>query len=189
MPIVLARNWGWVALRGVVALIFGLLTLFQPAITVAALVLLFGAYVFVDGISMIVSAIRNRGAEAHWVAVLVGGIAGIGAGIVTFVMPGVTALVLLYFIAAWAIIRGIAEIMVAIRLRKAIEGEWLLGLAGALSLVFGIFVAVFPGAGALAVLLWIGVWSILLGVVLIALGLRLRAFTRTGTATAAPASA
>ena len=174
----LARNWGWVALRGVAALLFGLLTLFNPAITLAVLVLLFGAYALADGIFTVVSAIANRRGEPHWVALLVGGLASLVVGVGTFLMPGVTALVLLYFIAAWAIIRGAAEIATAVRLRKVMTGEWLLALAGALSVLFGVLLIIRPGLGALAVVLWIGAYAIVLGVVLLALALRLRAWGR-----------
>lgn len=171
---ILARNWGWVMLRGVAALIFGLLALFNPDITIAALVILFGAYALVDGIFTIVSAIANRHGEPHWVALLVGGIVSFAAGVVTFLMPGLTALTLLYLIAAWAIITGILEIVAAIRLREAIRGEWMLILAGVLSVLFGLLLFIEPGAGALAVVLWIGAYAIVFGIVLIMLSFRLR---------------
>ena len=138
----LARNWGWVALRGVAALVFGLLTLFNPAISLATLVLLYGAYAFADGIFTIVSAIANRREEPQWGWMLFGGIAGIAAGVVTFLMPGITALVLLLFIAAWAIVTGVAQIVTAIRLHKVITGEWLLVCVGALPVLFGVFLFV-----------------------------------------------
>lgn len=184
----LARNWGWVMLRGVAALVFGLLALFNPGITVAALVILFGAYALVDGISTIISAIANRHGEPHWVALLIGGIVSIAAGVVTFARPGFTALALLYLIAAWAIITGILEIVAAIRLREAIRGEWLLILAGVLSVLFGVLLIVAPGAGALAVVLWIGAYAVVFGIVLIILAFRLRQWHReygAGTAAAA----
>ena len=165
---ILARNWGWVALRGVVAIIFGLLTIFQPSITLVALVFLFGGYAVVDGVFAIVSAIANRRDEPHWVALLVGGIAGVALGI--------TATVLLYLIGAWAIITGVAEIMVAIRLRTVIEGEWMLVLAGVVSVAFGLVLFIAPGTGALAVVLWIGTYAIIAGILLLALAFRLRSW-------------
>jgi uncharacterized membrane protein HdeD (DUF308 family) len=173
---ILTRNWGWVALRGVAALVFGLLTLFNPGITLAVLVLFFGAYALADGVLRVISAIANRRGEPHWVAILVGGLAGIVVGVGTFLMPGVTALVLLYFIAAWAILTGAAEIATAIRLRKVMTGEWLLALAGVISVLFGVLLIARPGAGALAVVLWIGAYAIVFGIMLIALSLRLRAW-------------
>ena len=174
MVSVLARNWGMVAVRGVVALLFGLLTLFRPGISLAALVILFGAYALVDGLFAVWSAVANRHGEPHWVALLFGGLAGIAVGVITFLMPGITAIVLLYLIAAWAIVRGVAEIAMAIQLRKVLTGEWLLALAGVVSVVFGLFLIASPRAGALAVVLWIGIWAAVLGVVLIALAFRLR---------------
>src|SRR6266567_4728436 len=174
MVTVLARNWGLVAVRGVVALLFGLFTIALPGITLAALVILFGAYALVDGLFSVWSALANRRGEPHWVALLLAGLAGIVVGIVTFLMPGITAIILLYLIAAWAIVRGVAEIAMAIQLRKVVTGEWLLGLAGALSVLFGVFLVMFPGAGALAVVLWIGIWAVVLGLVVIALAFRLR---------------
>ena len=185
----LARNWGWVALRGVAALVFGLLTLFRPDISLAALVLLFGAFAFVDGAFTVVSAIANRRGEPHWVALLIGGIAGIAVGAITAFMPGITALVLLYFIAAWAIITGAAGIVAAIRLRKVITGEWLLALTGALSVAFGILLVVFPVAGALAVVLWIGAYATVLGILLILLAFRLRSWAKRQASGAPPAVA
>jgi uncharacterized membrane protein HdeD (DUF308 family) len=174
MVTVLARNWGLVALRGVMALAFGLLTIARPGITLAALVILFGAYALIDGLFSVWAALANRRGEPHWVALLLAGLAGIAVGIVTFLMPGITALILLYFIAAWAIIRGAAEIAMAIQLRKVLTGEWLLALAGVVSVLFGAFLLMYPGPGALAVILWIGIWAAVLGVVVIALAFRLR---------------
>jgi len=175
MEFLLSRNWGWIALRGLAAVVFGLLTLFDPRISLTALVLLWGAYAFVDGIFAIVSAVRDRRQEPHWVSLLVTGIAGVVAGLLTFFVPGITALVLLYFIAAWALITGIAEIVAAVRLRKVITGEWMLALAGLLSAIFGVFLFAFPGAGALTIVLWIGAYALVLGIVLLVLAFRLRA--------------
>jgi uncharacterized membrane protein HdeD (DUF308 family) len=174
----LARNWGWVALRGVAALIFGILTFFAPAISLASLILLFGAFALADGVLTVVAAIASRGAEEHWVAMLLGGILGIGAGLATFFMPGITAIVLLYWIAAWAIVTGVAEIVTAIRLRKELTGEWMLVLAGVLSVLFGMYLFIRPGVGALAVVIWIGAYAVVLGIVLIGLAFRLRRWGR-----------
>ena len=182
---VLARNWGFVVFRGVAALLFGGLTLFMPAIGLATLILVFGAYALVDGVFAVVSAIRDRRSEPRWVALMFGGLAGIAIGLITFFMPGVTALVLLYLIAGWAVVTGIAEIVVAIRLRKVITGEWLLVVAGVLSVVVGVLLGLFPGAGALAVTLWIGAYALVLGVMLVALGLRLRRWLRRSQPAAA----
>jgi uncharacterized membrane protein HdeD (DUF308 family) len=175
---VLARNWGWVVLRGAVALLFGLLTLSRPGITLAALILFFGAYALADGVFTVVSAIANRHGQPHWVALLFGGLCGIAAGVITFAMPHLTAIVLLYFIAFWAILSGASEIAAAFRLRKVISNEWLLGLVGLLSVVFGIFLIAAPGRGALAVTMWIGFYATVLGIMLLILGFRLRSWDK-----------
>src|SRR4051794_5196678 len=151
---VLTRNWGLLVLRGVAALLFGLFTLFYPGISLAALVLVFGAFAFADGVFTVISAIANRRGEPHWGVLLLSGIAGILIGVVTFLSPTITAIALLAFIAAWAIITGVGEIAAAIRLRRLISNEWLLGLAGVLSVLFGVLLIALPGIGALAVVLW-----------------------------------
>ena len=179
----LARNWWLVILRGVAALIFGLLTLFNPPASLAVMILFFGAYALVYGAFAIFTAIANRRGERYWMALLVGGLASLALGVLTFLMPGVTALVLLYFIAAWALLTGISEIVAGIRLRKVIRGEWLLVLTGVLSIVFGVLLFVYPGAGALAVTLWIGAYATVIGILLIALGFRLRSWRRTAGST------
>lgn len=185
MDYMLCRNWGWVALRGVVAIIFGILTLMNPAITLAVLVLLFGAYALVDGVFAIVTAITNRKNEPRWVALLIVGLAGIVFGACTFLAPGITATLLLYFIAFWALVVGFSEVAAAIRLRKVITGEWMLALAGAASVILGLFLVSRPALGALAVVLWIGAYALLSGVLLILLAFRLRSLGRTLGARAA----
>lgn len=171
---VLARNWGWVALRGVVAILFGLLTIVRPGITLTALILLFGAYAIVDGAFRLVSAFANRHEQPRWGALALGGLLGVVAGVVALVMPGITGLVLLYVIAAWTIVTGAAEIAVAIELRKVITGEWVLVVAGVLSILFGAFLLARPVAGALAVAFWIGLYALAIGIMLLVLAFRLR---------------
>src|SRR5882724_4716573 len=150
----LARNWWVVLLRGIAAIVFGIITFVAPAISFAALVFIFGAYALVDGVLAVVSAIRWRGATDRWWVLLLEGLAGIAAGVVTFIWPGISALALLYVIAAWALVTGVLEIAAAIRLRKIITGEWLLALIGILSIVIGVMLALFPSAGALALVIW-----------------------------------
>lgn len=174
----LTRNWWIVLLRGVAGVLFGLVTLFAPGISLVALVALFGAYAFVDGVLALVSAVRRRGAHTPWWALVLHGIVGVAAGVVTFFWPGLTALALLFLIAGWMLATGALSIAAAIRLRKAIEGEWLLALAGVASMAVGLMVALFPGAGALAVVLWIGAYALLLGGLLIALSIRLQKWRR-----------
>jgi len=173
----LSRFWWALVLRGAVAVLFGLIAFFSPGVTLVALVILFGAYAFVDGIAGVILGIKEFGERERWWGTLLSGIVGVGAGIVTFLMPGLTALALLTLIAVWAIMRGILDIVAAIRLRHAIEGEWLLALAGVLSVAFGLLLIVRPLAGALAVVWWIGAYALLLGVVLIVLGFRARSLT------------
>jgi uncharacterized membrane protein HdeD (DUF308 family) len=166
---------------------FGLVTFFAPGISLAALVLVFGAYAFADGVLAIISAIRRERPGDRWWLLLLEGIAGIGAGIVTLLWPGITALVLLYVIAAWALVTGVLEIAAAIRLRKAIKGEWLLILSGILSVALGVLLVLFPGPGALALVIWIGAYAFVFGALLLALGLRLRSLRpSTGTQRTVP---
>ena len=169
----LARNWWALVLRGVVAILFGVLTFVMPVVSLAALILLFGAYAIVDGIFNLVAAFMGRSDQPWWQLALEG-IVSIAAGVVTFAMPGVTALVLLWIIGGWAVVTGVLEIAAAIRLRKQITNEWWLVLGGIASVVFGVILFVAPVAGALAVVLWIGAYAIFFGALLVGLGLRLR---------------
>jgi len=174
MLTVLARNWWVLALRGLAAVLFGLMAFLWPGITLTALVLLFGAFALLDGTLAIVSAVTGSEAGARWWALLVEGIVGILAAVATAFWPDITALALVYLIAAWAMITGVMEVVAAIRLRQEIEGEWLLALSGIASVVFGLYAAIFPGAGALALVWVIGAYALVWGVVLIALAFRLR---------------
>ena len=169
----LARRWWALALRGVIAVLFGLLTFFIPGITLISLVLLFGFYAILDGIFDIVSAMKAPG--HHW-PLLVEGIVGIVAGLVTFMWPAITAMILVYLIAFWAILTGLLEIVAGIRLREVIANEMLLILMGVISTLFGILIIIFPGAGALAIIIWIGAYALVFGIILIALAFRLRSF-------------
>jgi len=168
---ILARNWWAIALRGLMAVLFGLLTIFIPGVTLVTLVLLFGAYSLVDGIFNVIASFRS--ASDHW-AFLIEGLIGIAAGVLTFAWPAITAIALLYVIAFWAILTGVLEIAAGIRLRKLIPNELVLLLMGALSLLFGLVIVFAPGAGALAIVLWIGMYALVFGVFLLALAFRLR---------------
>jgi uncharacterized membrane protein HdeD (DUF308 family) len=171
----LAANWWALALRGLVAILFGLLTFFLPGITLVTLVLLFGAYALVDGVFNVIAFFRD--VAHHW-ALLIEGVVGIIAGVLTFSWPAITALALLFLIAFWAILTGIFEIVAGIRLRKTITGEWLLLAMGVLSLLFGLLILFAPGAGALAIVLWIGAYALVFGIFLLALAFRLRGHRR-----------
>jgi uncharacterized membrane protein HdeD (DUF308 family) len=167
----LAKNWWALALRGAAAVLFGLLTFFLPGITLVALVLLFGAYALVDGLFNVFAFFRV--ASHHW-ALLIEGVIGIIAGVLTFAWPSITAITLLYLIAFWAIFTGVFEIVAGIRLRRVITNEWLLLVMGLLSALFGLLILFSPGAGALAIVLWIGVYALIFGIVMLALAFRLR---------------
>ena len=170
----LARNWWALALRGLFAILFGILAFIWPGVTIGALVILFGAYALVDGIFALVGALRAAEAHQRWWPFVWEGLLGIAAGLIAFIYTGMTALVLLYIIAFWAIVTGIFEISAAIRLRREITGEWALGLAGLASLVFGILLIVYPGAGVLTVIWLIGAYAIAFGVLLLIVAFRLR---------------
>lgn len=170
----LARNWWMLALRGAAAIVFGILTLLMPGVSLAALILLFGSYALVDGIFNVVAAVRRRSGDQPWWALLLEGLVSIGAGIVTFALPGLTALVLLYVIAAWAIVTGVLEVVAAVRLRKQITGEWWLAASGVLSVVFGVLLMIWPGPGALALVIWIGAYAVVFGGLLLGLAFRVR---------------
>src|SRR5262249_52292292 len=170
----MAKGWWLVLLRGIAAIVFGVLAFVWPGLTLLTLVLFYGAYALVDGVVALISAFSGGAKPVPtWWLILVG-LFGIAAGLVTFLWPGITALVLIIFIGVWSIAHGIFEIVGAIKLRKEIDNEWWLILAGALSVLFGIIVLALPGAGALALIWVIGAYAIVFGVLLVGLSLRLR---------------
>jgi uncharacterized membrane protein HdeD (DUF308 family) len=170
----LSRSWWVLLLRGIVAILFGVLTFMQPGISLATLVLLFGAFAFADGVLGSWTAISHRKDTEHWWVLLLEGLLGIGVGALTVFNPAVTALVLLFYIAIWAIATGVLEIVIAIRLRKEIEGELTLVLAGLASVAFGVLVMARPGSGALAVLWLIGSYAIAFGLLIVLLAFKVR---------------
>jgi len=162
------------ALRGLVAIVFGVLAFVLPGMTLLTLVFLFGAYAIVNGVLALVHAFSAPKGYPRFGALIFTGIISIAAGVLAFVWPGITALSLVLLIAAWAIVNGLFEIATAIRLRRVIEHEWLLVLAGILSVLLGIVILLQPGAGALALVWWIGGFAIAFGVLLVALAFRVR---------------
>ena len=175
------RNWWMLALRGVLAIIFGLIALFAPGITLLAFILVFGVYAIIDGIAAVVIAIQERGSLRRWGWVLFEGIISILAGIVAFVYPGITALALLFVVAIYAILTGILEIVAAFVIRGFAAREWALGIAGVLSIIFGIILFIRPGAGLLAILWLVGIYAIIFGVLFIVRAFQMRSLVSSVT--------
>ena len=187
MALLLAESWWSLVLRGLLAVLLGVIAFALPGITLGALVILFGAYALTDGIVAIIGAYRASKAHERWGVLLVEGLIGIVAAGVTIMWPGITALSLVLLIGVWAISTGIFEVVAAVKLRRYISGEWLLLLSGIVSILFGVLVVILPLAGALAIALCIGVYSVVFGLLLISLGLRLRITTRvTGAGDSVP---
>jgi uncharacterized membrane protein HdeD (DUF308 family) len=175
----LSRTWWVFLIRGIAAILFGIAAFLWPGLTIAVLVLLFGAYALIDGIFAIIAGISARKEVERWWMMIIVGLAGIATGVLTFLWPGITALVLLYIIAAWAIVMGIFQIAAAIRLRREIEDEWWLILGGIASVIFGVLLVIMPGAGALASVWIIGIYAIIFGILMIVLAFRLRGLQNT----------
>ncbi len=173
---IMTRSWWALLLRGIAAIAFGLLTWILPGISLQTLVLLFGAYSLADGILGVSSGIAGRKEHDDWWVMLLGGLAGIGIGLITFLSPGLTATVLLFYIAIWAIATGILQVVAAIRLRKVVRNEWMLVVGGIASLIFGVLLIVQPGAGVLALLSLIAAYAIVFGILLVMLAFKARRF-------------
>jgi len=176
---VFASHWWMLLLRGIVAVLFGVLAFMVPGLTLVALVLLFGAYALVDG----VTAIFIGGRARAWSLLLVG-VLGLIAGILTFIFPGITALWLLILIASWAVVRGVFEIVAAIKLRKELTNEWLLILGGVFSIIFGLLLFTNPAAGTLTMVWLIGAYTLVFGIMMIVLSFRLRGLLKPRPAVA-----
>lgn len=170
----LAKNWWLLALRGLASVLFGVLAFVWPVLTVLTLLYIYAAYVLADGVLALIAAVRGEGGPMPrwWLAVV--GLLGIAAGVLTIALPVLTALTLLMFIGAWALIRGVFEIIGAIRLRKEIDNEWMLILSGALSVLFGAAMLLNPGAGALALVWVIAAYAVASGIILLILAFRLK---------------
>jgi uncharacterized membrane protein HdeD (DUF308 family) len=173
----LATNWWLMLLRGLAAICFGVLAFAWPSKTLLVLLIFFAAYMLVDGVLALAAAVAGRGTtmmQTWWLVMT--GLLGIGAGVLTYFWPGVTALILIMFIGAWALVQGLFQIIGAIQLRKEIDDEWLLVASGAISMLFGIAVLVSPGAGALALVWVVAVYAVLFGGLMVAFSLRLRKY-------------
>ncbi len=167
----LAQHWWVVLLRGIAAILFGLIAFARPGITIAVLVLIWGAYALVDGIFEVVAGVR-----AKYGSLILLGVLGIAAGVVTFFWPAITAVALLYIIAFWAIVAGILQIAAAVRLRREIEGEWLWILSGVCTVILGCLLIANPGAGALSAMWLIASFAIAWGILLVILAFKLKGF-------------
>jgi uncharacterized membrane protein HdeD (DUF308 family) len=176
----MTQNWWAIALRGLVAVLFGIAAFIWPGITLWVLVAIFGAYALVDGIFAVIEAFRRDVVGERWWALLFEGFVGIAIGILTFTWPRLTAMGLLYLIAFWAIVTGVFEVITAIRLRHELRGEWMMALIGVLSVAFGFLLVAFPLAGALSVILIIGAYAFATGALMIALGFKLRSLRHPG---------
>jgi len=173
------HNWWVLALRGLAAVLFGILAFIWPGITIFTLVLLFGAYALVNGILALVISFKGPRRIRRFGSLIFGGLISVAAGVIAFIWPGMTAFSLVIVIAAWAIVNGIAEIVAAIRLRKEITGEWLLAVAGIASILFGIALFLNPFIGALVLVWWIGGFAFAFGILLVVLGFRMRRAAET----------
>lgn len=171
----LSRNWWVLLLRGIASIIFGFMLWTLPTEeSVETLILVFGIFAFVDGALQVWTAIMERKERDNWVVLMLWGVVGIAAGIMTFTVPGLTAVALLFYIAVWAIAKGFLEIIAAIRLRKEITGEWLLILGGIISILFGGFLMSNPAAGATALIWVIAMYAFIFGVLFVALSFKLK---------------
>ena len=173
-----AHNWWALLIRGLLAVGLGVYAFVAPGITAYALVFAFGFYALLDGVFNVVAGIRTRKESKRWWTLLLSGALGIAAAVIAFTQPDATAIALVFIVAAWAIVTGVLEIAAAIRLRKEIRGEWLLGLSGLASLALGIAMIARPGAGLLAWMFLFGFYALVSGALLIGLGLRMRKLQR-----------
>jgi len=179
MLTIFTSRWWVLALRGMIAVLFGLAAIAWPAIALTVIVLFFGVYALVDGVWAIFLGLIIRREVSHWWVWLLEGLAGVVIGVLVFRWPVITTLVLLYLIAYWGLVTGMFEILAAVQLRKVIKGEWLLVLGGVLSVLLGAFLAVFPKPGVVVLVWLVGAYAILFGILLFAFALRLRSLGNT----------
>ena len=169
--------WWAIALRALAAVLLGIVAILLPGPTLAAIVIVFGIYAIIDGVLAIMAAVRGFRKKERWGAMLLQGIVGVIAGAIAVFWPGIGALALTYLVAAWALVTGAFEIAAAIRLREVIKGEWLLAVAGLLSIVFAVLIVLYPGAGALTLVWWLGAYAVAYGVVSLVLAFKVRSWT------------
>ena len=177
----LTRNWWLVVLRGLVAFLFGLAALLMPGLAWLSLIVLFGTYAILDGAFAMMSGLISSKFSPRWWVFLVEGLISVAAGVIALVRPDLASVVLLLIIASWAIVTGVLEILAAIRLRKEITNEWMLGFGGFVSVVLGVLLFLQPAAGGLVITLMIGAYALIFGIALVALGVRLRKWNAVPT--------
>jgi uncharacterized membrane protein HdeD (DUF308 family) len=173
MSALLARNWWAIGLRGVFAILFGAVALLLPGVTIGALVLLFAAYMVVDGIFAIIAGLRAARSQERWGWLLLEGIADLAAAAVALVWPGITVLAFVYLLAAWAIVSGVLLLSATFRLHPA-HGRWLMGLGGAVSVIWGFLLFIQPVLGAVVLIWWIGAYALFFGGALLVLAFQLQ---------------
>lgn len=169
----LARNWWAVALRGIAAILFGVIALLAPGATMLSLVLLFAALMLVDGVMNLVSGLRSARRHERWGVLILQGAVSLIAGVIAVLLPGLTVLAFVYVVAAWAIVSGVFAVVAAVRLRGD-HGRWWMGFSGVLSVMTGVLLAIAPLIGAVVLTWWIGAYAIVFGVTLLVLAYRLR---------------
>ena len=161
-------------IRGIVGIAAGTLAMFWPGLTLAFLVALFGVYAFIDGITNVAIGLTRTPGHDRSAATLIQGLVGVAAGVLAFMWPNITLLALLFWIAAWGVVTGVFELVAAVRLRRLIEGEWLLAFSGTLSIALGVLLFARPAIGALGLAWALGAYAVATGIVLVGLGIRLR---------------
>ncbi|MDT1060557.1 HdeD family acid-resistance protein [Paracoccus sp. CPCC 101403] len=170
----MAANWWMVLLRGIAAVLFGIIALAWPGLTVYVLLLTFGAYAVFDGILALVTGYQRRKTDERWWAWGLEGLLSIAIGLMALFWTEATALAFIIWMAIWGVIAGVFRIVAAIRLRHEIDGEWALVLSGVLLVMWGLLMAMLPAAGLLSIAWLLGIFAVLIGITLIALSLRLR---------------
>ena len=174
----LARNWWLVALRGLLAIVFGAAAFIWPGLTWLVLILMFGVYAILDGIFAMVSGVVQSRYSPRWWVFLVEGFISLMAGVIVLAQPGLAGLALVFVIAVWAVLTGLLEVIAAIRLRREIRDEWMLGFGGFLSIMLGLLMLLQPGAGGLVITLMVGAYALIFGILMVALSFRLRRLNR-----------
>ena len=174
---ILAKHWWVLLLRGFVSLAFAALAFFRPEPTFTALIYMLGAFILTDGLLAVYSGWKLRGQDEDWWVALLEGLLGVGLGVATLLKPEMSAALLITFVAIWCLVTGVFEIAIAIRIRKEIENEWMLALAGGVSILLGALILYQPQIGAISVVWWIGSYALFFGLLLVGLGLRLRRYS------------